>query len=248
MAMIHRSAYPGGFGEAIDTYMIAANAVEGVPMMRTTATNVASEIIPVTTTSAVNLVGLALDDMTYVSTKATLAALPLVWPMNSANQLRVLRDPFAIYSFNVAGSATSGTALAGTACVVAETTGDTNGVTISGAVGTVDRSGGYAVGLVGNNAGIKRRISAFSSATSVTVAPAFPHNIAIGDEYVIVPFSKASLACTLTSNFLEMSGVAAVNAGGEWTVAGMIFDFEDQDDPKVTVEAFAAAHIFNRLA
>lgn len=248
MAMIHRSAYPGGFGEAIDTYMIGATAVEAVPMMRTTATNVNSEVIPVTTTSAVNLVGLALDDVTYVTTQASLAALPLVWPMNTANMLRVLRDPFAIYSFNVSGSGTSGTALIGTACHVVNTSASAGGTVITGAVGTVDRSGGYAVGLVGNNAGIKRRISAFSSNTSVTVTVPFPNAIAVDDEYVIVPFSKASLACTLTSDFKEMSGVAAVNAGGEWTVAGMIFDFEDQDAPVVTVEAFAAAHIFNRLA
>lgn len=248
MAMIHRSAYPGAFGDAIDSYMIKATVTEAVPMMRDTAVNVAGEVIPVTTTSAVNLVGLALDDVTYVSTQATLAALPLVWPVNTANMLRVLRDPFAIYSFNVAGSATSGTALAGTVCVVEETTGSAGGSLVSGAVGAVDRSGGYVVGLTGDNAGIKRRISAWSSGASVTPSPAFPFAIAIGDEFVVVPFSKASLACTLTSDFKEMSGVAAVNAGGEWSVAGMIFDFEDQDDPKVTVEAFAAAHIFNRLA
>lgn len=248
MAMIHRQAYPGGFGEAIDSYMIKATVSEAVPMMRDSAVNVAGEVIPVTTTSAANVVGLALDDVTFVSTQATLAALPLVFPINSANMLRVLRDPFGIYSFNVSGAATSGAAIAGTVCHVVETTGSSGGSLVSGAVGAVDRSGGYVVGLTGRNKDIRRRISAWSSGASVTPSPAFPFAIAIGDEFVVVPLSKASLAMTLTSDFKEVNGLAAVGAGGEWSVCGMTFDFEDQDNPIVTVEAFAASHMFNRLS
>lgn len=248
MAVINQLCYPDGFGGEFGYYLIGADIASGVPVMRTTAVNTAAEIIPVTTTSAANCLGLNIDAETYVSTQATLAAVAQAFPMNTANHARILRDPFAIFSFNVAGSGTSGADLAGTACVVENTSASAGGTLITGAVGAVDRSGGYAMGLSGANKGIYRRISAWVSDTSATVAPAFPSAIAVGDEFVIVPISKASQALTLTSDFKEVSGVAAVNAGGAWNVVRLWFDLKEEDNPVVTVDAMAGDHFFSRLA
>ncbi len=228
MAVRDRGIYRGGGGFR-GRFAIGATCVSGTPMMRATNVALASEVIPVTTTSATDFVGITLEDVTYVTAQGTHDGFPGYRQSGEEGTVGLTCDPLQVVKFRVSGSATTGAAL-GTAENIITTTGaSATGLVITANV-NVDMSGGLICGRTGANAGQVRKQTTYNAATDTNVIVAFPNDIAVGDTFLRVPWSKHILAVQHTgTDFREADGTIATGTGAEWAVVDVDFDIIDDE-------------------
>ena len=156
--------------------------------------------------------------------------------------VRVYVNPDAVYRALMNGGTTNGTALQ----VVTTTGASANGTTIT-ATDTPenDLDDGVCFCLTGANAGLSRRVTTFTANTSWVVTVPFPRAIAIGDTFLICPFSPlVTIAITLTSDLVAADATVAFGSGG--TARPLMLVWNGATDSYV--DFVARDHVFNELS
>lgn len=161
-----------------------------------------------TTTSAADALGLSLDTGTYSTTQG-----------DAEGMITVVINPLGVHKFLASGGATESTALT----TLQNTSADATGLTITDAdVGTADIDGGTTWGIRGNNVGLSRTITTFSSAVSIAVTVPFPRTIAVDDQFLFVPWNPTgtgaagndgNTAVQFSTLFTQADGAIASGTG-----------------------------------
>lgn len=203
-------------------YMIDATCVAGAAAIRSTSTSSAGEVVDATTTGAVNAVGLYGEDVTYTATPAS-GSLSSPFGLLAGNETlgaiaRIINHPFQVVRWRVSGGAAAGTALLNHATsrsnILTNTTADTTKLIVSAVnVGTVTFAGGIIKGRSGANMGQTRRIITHNNSADERVEVAFLNTIAVGDTFIALPFSKASVNVQLCTELTEVNGIIIVGTG-----------------------------------
>ncbi len=217
-----------------------------------TATNIGEATNPASATSMTDVVGVLIDPTTS-QTAPTKEPGTLLFAVSAGlpaleNIARVDCGPFNIFRFPIAGGTAAGTVLQGTtltpANIVLNTTASAGGTLISAAtIGTINMAGGLVKGKVGNNAGSIRKISAHSDNTSETVGIAFLNALAVNDQFIRVPYSRACTTIQLTTNFVQANGIIAFGTGTAMRVVNVIID---EQNNLAWVDAIATLHFYNK--
>ena len=229
----------GGF--YYSDYKVDATTVAGALGIRSTSTSSAGEVVDATTTAALNALGIYSEAVTYTATPTgPLGATP-------EGIVRIITHPFAVIEWEIAGSA-AGAALA-TANpanrLVNETADTTNLIVTDDVIGTINMAGGLIKGRSGANAGQLRRIITHNDNVDERVEVAFVNDIAVGDSFIRVPFSKAGIAVQLTTDLTEADGVIATGTG----IPMMIYDvIIDEARDVAWVYGVLRTHYYNSLA
>jgi hypothetical protein len=153
-----------------------------------------------TTTAAADLVGLTENAATLLTAQQT-------GNVDPAAYVSAIINPDAVYKARLSGGATTGTDLTTYTVTTASTTGLD--------VVTGDDFSNFDEGTIhcisGNNLGISRKITV-GDATDASVTVAFPFDIAVGDKFIVVPYTPGeNQFVQLTSDFLELDASAAVD-------------------------------------
>ena len=220
-------------------YMVSESIAEGAIVMREdTATEPGEVENADAATAALNCLGCAEDSATYSATQGDPLGEVLLCP-----------QPFAVYEFLVSGGATAGTALvsgATPAHILTAEEADTDGTEIHDVkVGTLVFEGGLVKGRTGANGGIIRKISNEVNNDLCGVTAPFPNDIAAGDTFIRLPYSRAAIAMQSTTDFKQADGIIAFGTGIPVMVTGVTID-ELNDRAKVRV--VFRTHLFNSLA
>ena len=150
-----------------------ANA--GIPVASTGAD--AAGIDPVTTTTWDFVHGLSLDTGTYSTTQGDAEGL-----------VTVSVRPDLIAKALMSGGATEGTALT----LLSNTSASATGVTITDTDASANSMVGGTIWCTsGNNVGLSRGITTHTASTLVTVIVPFPRAIAVGDEFIMIPYNMS---------------------------------------------------------
>lgn len=132
-------------------------------------------VVLASTTSAADAIGVTTDTGTYSTTQGDAEGL-----------VTVMWRPDNVYKALMSGAATAGTALT----TLVNTAADTAGLTVTDAdVGTADMDGGMLFCTKGANLSQSRVVTTFTSATSVAVTVPFLNDIAVNDEFILVPYA-----------------------------------------------------------
>lgn len=250
MAVAHYHFYPGAFSDkAPKRFFAGAAVVEGALVQN----EVSAPVGEVIASGAVNPAsdttrGLCIDTLTPILVQANMNDPATAFPRDEFNRVRVIEDPFAVYRWRLSGTAASGGALAGSVCLVTNTSASAGGVTVTAAVGTNTRVAGAMLCVSGANAGQWRRIASWSSNASVTTSMPFPNAIAVGDTFLIFSWTPMGQTMQLTTNYLEADGLAAVGAGGNFHIVNVIADISDQAAPRAWIDTILGQCHFNPVA
>jgi len=191
----------------------AAIANAGVIAMGGAGTSLG--VIPVTTTSFANAYGLTQDQATYSSTQGATEGVVTV----SVRSDQIIKA-------RMCGGATDGTVMA----TYTNTSASAGGTVLTAAIGTYDIDGGMMWCISGNNVGLSRSITAYSSNASATVTVPFPRAIAVGDVFMIIPWNIAGTGADgadgcgfvqATTLFTEANAQIASGTGGEVSVVDL---------------------------
>lgn len=198
-------AYQIGGGSLLKKrYRIGASAtVAGVPVLVAAADGAGLALS--LTTGATDAVGVTVDTGTYSTTQG-----------DPEGQVTVIINPDAVYKIRLNNGATAGGQLALTTNSVASTTGLLVTITSGDAApNSPEMDEGTIVGVSGANVGVARKITS-TAATQATVTVPFPNDIAVGDQFIILPFNPSDVAgdnVNLTSNLAEGRQDIAVGTG-----------------------------------
>lgn len=198
-------AYQLGGGSVLKRrYRIGASlTVPGVPLLVTAADG--TGLVAASTTGAADAVGVSVDTGTYSTTQG-----------DPEGMVTVIINPDAVYRLRMNNGATAGGQLALTTNSVASTTG--LGVTITSgdaAPNSPEMDEGMIFCVSGANVGQGRKVTS-TSATVATVTVPFLNDIAVGDQFIILPFNPLDVAgdnINLTSNLAEARQDIAVGTG-----------------------------------
>ena len=147
-----------------------------------------------TTTSFVDNVGLILESATYSTTQADLddpgadaniGAGNTICGLDMGRVVTVAIRPDLVIAALASGAAAENTALE----LLSNTAASAGGTVVTDTDITEDQISGVVWCISGNNVGHARVCSAFSDNVSLTVTVPFPRAIAVGDEFLIVPWS-----------------------------------------------------------
>jgi len=250
----------GEKGFLADFFVSAAVVVGQVLVREPTNTNRGEVADPVGTgsgglTDVVDMMGVAQDAATSVESPTVEPGRLLQVPAGGLeNLVRVEINPFAIYQFQIAGGTVAGTVLqpatATPANILSNDTLDDAapfGLVTETAVGTISMIGGLLKGRTGNNAGALRKLTGHVNNTSTTVGMGFVNQLAVGDTFIRVPYSREVTGMQMTTNFAQANGIiAAMTAApgtlGPWRVVDVIID-EQRDLAWVNVVTLD--HYFN---
>lgn len=173
------------------------------------AINGSAGIIPCTTTDFADTPGLALDTGTYSTVQGVGEGLVTV-------DVR----PDLVISALVSGGATEGTALT----LLSNTSASTAGTTVTDAdVGSADMTTGTVWCTKGANVGQSRVITTHDSAADFVVTVPFLNDIAVGDEFLFVPYNCQGITdgagnVQASTLFTQADGSIASGTGGLATV------------------------------
>ena len=248
MAVRRAAFYPGAYAEKLTRYTCDATTVAGAFAVRSTATNSAGEVVDASTTGAADLVGIYAEAVVYSATQADFNGFPGFQQSGEEGTVGIIADPFAVYALLAAGSATDLAALAtaAPANILVNETADTTGLTVTDdVVGTVSMAGGILIGKTGNNGSIYRRIITHTNNTSTAVEVPYPFTIAVNDQFIRLPWSRAGQTVQLTTNLRGADATIVTGTGAPFAV----MDFEvDTINNLITVLAVARDHQFNPLS
>jgi hypothetical protein len=177
----------------------ATIANPGIP----TIIGTSAGIIPCTTTSATDAIGLAVDSGTYSTVQGAVEGM-----------VTVSIRPDLIIEARMCGGATEGTVLN----TLVNTVASSGGVLVSDVDITEDFTGGLLYCTKGANVGLSRTITTFNDNTSVVPVVPFPRAIAVGDEFLYCPYNDSpagggSSAAQATTAFYEVNATIAGNTG-----------------------------------
>lgn len=211
---------------------VGATVSAGTPTISDTTNNY-GEVIPATTTTATDTHGIALDTGTYTTTQATDMVEGVV-----TCDVR----PDTVVKARVSGGATAGTDMT----KLSNTSASAGGTTITDAdVGTADMVSGTVWRLLPGGAhGESRIITTHNSGTSFVVTVPFSTAIAVGDEFLFVPFSNVGDGggnVQFTSDFTEANGAIAAGTGA---VASVV-DLKLKTETNTEVEFVFTDHALN---
>lgn len=205
----------GGGASLLKKMKLGAAAVDpGIVVIGGAGTSLG--VIPSTTTSFANAYGLALDESVYTATPTA----------GTEGIVTVDVRPDVIIQALLSDGATEGTAL-----VVLVNTSASTTVLSDADVGTADLDGGMVWCIAGGNVGLSRSITAWSSATSLTITVQFPNTMAVADSYLKTPFNIAGTGAggadgsgfmTTTTLFTQADNSAAAGASAEISVVDLI--------------------------
>ena len=190
----------GGGAPTIMKYPVSQTVDNvGVPQLLPAAAG--AGLTEATTTGADGMVGVNLDLATYNTAQQSDGSDP-------QELISVIVTPDAMYKALLSGGATEGTAL--TQYDVTTATTDGLDVTTGDNFGSPDFDSGSVWGYDGANAGHLRKITATSS-SAITVTTAFPYDHAVGDNFLIAPFTPMmGQTVTLTTNLYQVNASVAV--------------------------------------
>ena len=172
-----------------------------------------ANVIPVTTTANAETYGLGIDAGTYSTTQGA-----------TEGMVTTNVRPDLIVSARMSGAATDGTSLT----VMTNTAASAGGTTCTSADAQAnDQDGGTMWCISGNNVGLSRTITTHNASTSVVCTVPFPYAIAVGDQFLMCPWSVGGdgvasggdgvIAVQTTTLFLE--GDATIASATGLTVA-----------------------------
>ena len=164
----------------------------GLPVIAVTD---AAGVAEATTTSFADAVGLGLETSTYSTTQGdlddqgtdlTLGVHNTVSGLDMGRVVSVSIRPDLIIEALCSGGAAENTNLV----LLVNTAASAGGTLITDAdVGTADMVSGTVWCISGANVGLARPITTHTGSTSFTVTVPFPRAIAVGDEFLFVPYS-----------------------------------------------------------
>ena len=200
----------------------------GVPAL--VSQTASAGIAPATTTGGVDFLGMSLDTGTYTTTQSASMV---------EGQVSLVTNADAIYSWLMSGTAASGGALN----LTTNSAASAGGTLITITTGDVAPNGptmldGVVYGISGNNTGLSRKITAVA-ATTATVAVPFPFAIAVGDTFILSPFSPGGLSSlggtsgTLTTTLEQVRGDIASTTTG-FAIRSIDVQIDYQGTPRTT--------------
>lgn len=211
----------GGGGLHMVPYRMDTSAIAaGVPVLSDADTGDTQGVVPDTTTSGLNLIGLAVDTRTASTDAQVAAGAGDRSDGNNASFVRVVINPDACYRAKLNNGATEDTALA----LITQSAASAAGTTVGGGSPTLTDEA-TVWGYSGANVGHTR----FATAAS-TVVQAFPNAIAAGDEFLeaILKEGSTTQTPTLTAAFTQIDATAAVAANDNYIVVE--FELRDESD------------------
>ena len=205
----------------------ASVVTAGIPLMALTDT---VGVGPVSTTSFADAIGLGKDTSTYSTTQADLndpgsdaniGAYNTIYGLDAGRVVTVsIRDDLEIKAL-VSGGSTEGTDLT----LLSNTASSAAGTTITDTdVGSADMAGGVVWCTRGANIGHARPIVTHNSSVSFVTTVPFPRTIAVGDEFLWVPYNVFGTGAggidghadlQTTALFSQADGSIATGTGGE---------------------------------
>lgn len=204
-------AHLGGGAPVLKKYKIRANvgtsAFKGIPVINVTDS---VGVGPATATSAADTAGLGIDQGTYSTTQGA-----------AEGMVTVSIRPDLVVGALASGGAAEGTALA----ILTNTSASAGGTTISDAtnVSANDMTGGLTWCIKGANVGAgTRTITTHTASTSIVVTVPFPNAIAVGDQFIMVPWNPigtgaggidGNTAVQLTTNLTQARATIASGTG-----------------------------------
>ena len=203
----------GTYSPIVKKFMIGASiARQGILAMAPAAGN--AGIIPCTTTTVTNTVGLTCDSGTYTTTQASTGTAAFV---------SCIVNPHLVIEYRMSGGATAGTSLSNQD----ETTGSAGGTVVTTGAEwsspTFDEGVVWAnAGGVNANQGQYRKVTSVSS-TAGTVTVPFDRAIAVGDDFLRAPYwilDPTAKTIQFTSDLAEANAAIAVGTGGAMAVVG----------------------------
>lgn len=192
----------GGGGLHMKNYRMEATAIaSGVPVRSNAITGNTSGVLPVSTTSAIACMGLAVDTRTASTLAQVAAGAGDLSDGNNASFTKVVINADACYRAKLNNGATEDTALA----IITQNTASADGLAPGATVTDEATVWGYSGANVGH-----ARIATDTDA----VLLAFPNAIAANDEFLQVLLIEASSDQfpTLTAAFTQIDATAAVAA------------------------------------
>jgi hypothetical protein len=232
----------------MDFYNSAALVAGQVVVREATASNIGEATNPSSTTSVTDMLGVLVDAASSNAAPTKEPGTLLFATTGLENIARLDVNPFAIYRFQIAGTAVTGTALTAVspAQILTNTTLSAGGTVVTGGapISTIDMSGGLIKGKSGNNAGSVRKMVTQVNSVSVTVGIAFVNPVAVSDVYIRVPYSRACITIQLTNtDFIQANGAIAFGTGAAFRVVNVIID---EQNSVAFVDAIAALHFYNK--
>ena len=203
----------GNVNPIVKKFMVGATiARPGILVMAAAAGN--AGVIPCTTTTVTNTIGLAQDSATYTTTQNSAGTAAFV---------SCIVNPHAVYQYRMAGSATSGASLSNQD----ETTGSAGGTVVTTGAEwsspTFDEGVVWAnQGGVNANQGQYRKVTSVSS-TAGTVTVPFDRAIAVGDDFLRAPYwilDPTAKTIQFTSDLTEANAAIAVGTGAAMVTVG----------------------------
>ena len=186
----------------------------GIPVLAPGGGNAGVQIS--TITSWANAVGVTLDTATYVTAQQTDGT-------SAEREVDVILSPDAVFKALMSGGPTEGTALR----LYDVTTASATGLDVITGDNFTDMDDGVIWGYDGANAGQKRNLT-IGDATDATVAVAFDHDIAVGNNFMAAPYwflSDVAGQIQTTALLTQANASIAGGIGG----AGTIIDMELRD-------------------
>lgn len=221
---------------------LSATVVEGQPVIASGTGTDGGVITDPTTTSLADMVGIVLGASSFNPHGGGVGTLTFsTTQADTEGLVRVIINPDAIIESRMSGGATTGTSLS----PITNTSASAGGTTVTGTHASASLDDGIAWGLAGNNQGLSRKITTWTSTTSFVVTVPFPRAIAVNDTYLAAPYLPLTTRkVQLTSDFLEADASIAVGTGGDATIVEVVLQGIDNS----FVRFIARDHVFNELS
>ncbi len=225
----------GGAGKVFKYKLGATVGVAGTIMMDVAAA--AAGLALSTTTSAADAVGGTLDTGVYSATQGDTEGI-----------VSVVINPDAVYRWRICGSATDGTqalivtnsAVSAAGTTVTITTGETAGTNYDEAM---------IACISGANVGQSRKVTSVAATTFIVTVP-FLNDIAVGDQFIFVPWTPVDVAgnnLQQTTLLKEADQSIALGTGIAARILDLQFDFGSVTAARGNSYVLATLddHIFN---
>jgi hypothetical protein len=126
----------------------------------------------------------------------------------------------------------------------------TNLIVTSAGVSNVSVVGGYIKGRSGANKGQTRIIITHNNGADERVEVAFLNDIAVGDTFIALPFSKKVTNMQMTTDFTEANGIIATGTGGVAAIYDVLIGVDDiyPGDDVALVQVIFRDHWLSSLA
>lgn len=203
---------------------VTMTTAAGIPIMVATTADAGVIFLPATAITAVtDCVGVTLDTAAYSTTQSSTVE----------GLITVIINPDAVWRLHASGGAGAGVVLPVTTNDVANAGGtviDKTGAAGSGDDDVINFLRGTGFATSGNNKG-QSRVVTVSGSTTCTVLVPFTNTIAVGDEFIFVPWEVAGALGNLvwlTTNLDEArTNVAAASVGMTCGVVDIEMDMSD---------------------